>query len=74
MLGKEDTIYKDMIQKTAMHWLEEVASSEEVTVREGAKLTLEYIESLKKQIEILEDKNKLKDTFLKRLKSKQASS
>lgn len=73
MLIKEDHTYQEMIEKSTLKWLEELQQSEEVVNRHGAKLTLEYIEALHKQIKELEEKNRLKDEFLKRMKSKYAS-
>lgn len=70
MYIKEDNTYSEMIEKSVMQWLEETMESEDIVNRNGAKVTLEYIEYLNKQIKALEDKNALKDEFLKRLKSK----
>ena len=70
MFIKEDNTYQDMIEKSTRQWLQETLESEDVVGRHGAKLTLEYIEHLNKKIEELEDKNALKDEFLRRLKQK----
>lgn len=70
MFIKEDNTYQEMIEKSTMQWLEESLESEDVVVRHGAKLTLEYVEQLHKKIKELEDKNALKDEFLRRLKNK----
>lgn len=70
MYIKEDNTYSEMIEKSVMQWLEETMKSEDIVNKNGAKVTLEYIEYLNKQIKALEDKNALKDEFLKRLKSK----
>lgn len=70
MFVREDNTYNDMIEKSTMQWLKETVEGEDVVNRHGAKLTMEYIEHLKKEIKNLEDKNNLKDEFLRRLKSK----
>ena len=59
-----------MIEKSTMKWLEESLESDDVVIRHGAKLTIEYIEHLNGKIKELEDKNKRKDEFLRKLKSK----
>lgn len=70
MFGREDNTYNDMIKKSTMQWLEELVQGEDIVNKHGAKLTKEYIEHLNNKIKELEDKNRLKDEFLKRLKSK----
>lgn len=69
MFIKEDNTYNEMREKSTMQWLEEQLEAEDVVNRHGAKLTIEHIAYLNKKIEELEDKNKLKDEFLKKLKS-----
>ncbi len=70
MFFKEDTTYNDMRYDSMMQWLTEVRDGDDVVNRGGAKLTLEYIDHLMKQIKQLEDKNALKDEFLKKMKQK----
>ncbi|MGL4343561.1 MAG: hypothetical protein ACRCTE_00035 [Cellulosilyticaceae bacterium] len=70
MYIKEDNTYQEMIQKSAHKWLEELTASDDLVNKHGAKLTLEYIAYLDKKIKQLEDNNKLKDEFLRRLKAK----
>ena len=70
MFGREDNTYSEMIEKSTMQWLEEVVAGEDIVNKHGAKLTMEYIGHLNKKIKELEDKNALKDEFLRRLKSK----
>lgn len=67
---KDDNIYSEMRKNSAVQWLTELTSSDDVVNKHGAKLTLEHIEALNKKIKELEDKNALKDEFLKRLKQK----
>lgn len=70
MFTREDNTYQEMIERSTMQWLEQSLESEDLVVRHGAKLTLEYIQQLNKKIKELEDKNALKDEFLRRLKNK----
>lgn len=70
MFGREDNTYNSMIEKSTMQWLEEVVTSEDLVNKHGAKLTIEYIEHLNKRIKDLEDANKLKDEFLRKMKNK----
>lgn len=71
---KEDHTYSEMIEKSVTQWLDETVKGEDIVNKHGAKLTLEYIDYLNKQIKELEDKNNLKDEFLKRLKRKLSQS
>lgn len=70
MFGRPDNTYNDMIENSTMQWLNEVEQGEDIVNKHGAKLTKEYIEQLHRKIKELEDKNALKDEFLRRLKSK----
>jgi polyhydroxyalkanoate synthesis regulator phasin len=53
-----------------MQWLEEMKQHEDLAVRGGVKVTTDYILRLKKQIEVLEEKNQLKDEYMRKLKDK----
>lgn len=68
MFVKEDNIYNETREKSIMQWLDEMSKHKDLAVRDGVKVTRDYIEYLKSQIVILEEKNKLKDRFLKQLK------
>ncbi|MFR2838772.1 MAG: hypothetical protein ACLTBU_06740 [Zhenhengia sp.] len=70
MYFKQDNTYNEMRKNSTMQWLTELLESEDVVNKNGAKLTIEYIEYLNHKIKELEDKNTLKDEFLKKLKSK----
>ena len=48
-----------------------MSEHEDVAVRCGVKLTLEYLEHLKDEIRELKESNELKKTYLKKLKEKQ---
>lgn len=70
MFGREDNTYNEMIKNSTLQWLDELLESDDVVNKNGAKVTIEHIEYLNKRIKELEDKNVLKDEFLKKLKSK----
>ena len=70
MFFREDQTYHQMKQDSAIAWLNQLLTSEDVVNRQGAKVTLEHIESLNKRIKELEDKNTLKDEYLRKLKNK----
>lgn len=70
MFGREDNTYNEMIKNSTLHWLNEVLESDDVVNKNGAKVTIEHIEYLNKKIKELEDKNALKDQFLKKIKGK----
>lgn len=70
MFFKEDNTYNNIRERSIKQWLSEMADHEDVAVRGGVKVTGDYIEDLKKQIAVLEEKNKLKDSYLKKMKSK----
>ncbi|MBP3886163.1 MAG: hypothetical protein J6F30_00705 [Cellulosilyticum sp.] len=70
MFGREDYTYSQMKKDSAIDWLNQLLTSEDVINRHGAKITLDHIETLNRRIKELEDKNALKDQYLKKLKSK----
>lgn len=65
----EDTTFRDIREKSVMQWLDEISDHEDIAVRGGVKVTREYIEALKQQIKNLEDRNRLKDNYLRKLKN-----
>lgn len=69
MFFKEDHTFKDIREKSVYQWLDDIDGHEDLLVRGGVKVTREYIESLKHEIQVLEDKNTLKDNYLRKLKS-----
>ena len=68
MLIKEDKSFDNLREKSVMKWLEDLKTHKDIEVRGGVEITSEYIESLKKKIKQLEDKNLLKDKYLKKIK------
>lgn len=71
MFEIEDNTYNEIREKSVRQWLEEMSEHEDVAVRCGVKVTLEYLEHLKDEIRELEESNELKKTYLKKLKEKQ---
>lgn len=68
MFNKEDNSFNEVRAKSVLQWLDSMVDHSDIEVRGGVKVTKDYISSLKKQIENLEDKNNLKDKYLKKLK------
>ena len=73
MLAKDDTTFNVIREKSLQQWLNEMSSHEDVAVRGGVTLAREYVEYLELKIQKLEQKNKLKDEYLKRMKDKNKS-
>ena len=71
MFEIEDNTYNEIREKSVRQWLEEMSEHEDVAVRCGVKVTLEYLEYLKDEIRELKESNELKKTYLKKLKEKQ---
>jgi polyhydroxyalkanoate synthesis regulator phasin len=70
MFFKEDHTYQDICEKSVMQWLDEMGQHEDLAVRGGVRVTTDYIWRLKKQIAVLEEKNQMKDEYLKKMKKK----
>lgn len=68
MFLKEDNTYNEIREKSIRQWLKEMSEHQDVAVRGGVTVTTDYIDYLKHRIEELEVKNKLKDSYLKKLK------
>lgn len=68
MFGKEDTTYNNLRDKSITQWLDGMSRHDDIEVRGGTRLTKGYIDDLKKKISQLEEKNTLKDKYLKKLK------
>lgn len=67
MFIKEDNTYNEIREKSIRQWLQEMSAHEDVAVRGGVKVTEDYLDYLKGQIQELERKNKLKDEYLKKM-------
>lgn len=69
MFIKEDNTYNDIREKSIRQWLDEMSGHPDLAVRGGVKVTRDYIDYLKQEIKRHEEANKLKDEYLKKLKS-----
>lgn len=67
---REDNTYNDIREKSLMSWLAEVQDTGSYNDACGAKLAVEYIQYLKDKIGFLEEKNRMKDQHLKKIKQK----
>ena len=70
MLENEDKTYDQLREKSISQWLDEISRHDDIVVRGGVKVTKEYLEYLQKKIINLENKNDLKDKYLKKIKLK----
>ena len=67
MFNREDNTYNEIREKSLFQWLDEMEKHEDIAVRGGVKLTREYIQHLKDENKRLEEQNKLKNEYLKKL-------
>lgn len=70
MFTQEDHTYNDICKKSLLQWLEEMEAHEDVAVRGGVKLCRDYMSQLENKIQGLEDENKLKNSYLKKMAGK----
>lgn len=70
MLMQEDNTFNEIREKSIRQWLLEMSTHEDVAVRGGVKVTTDYLDALKKKIQQLEEKNQLKDEYLKKMRAK----
>lgn len=70
MFLPEDNTYNEIREKSLMQWLDEMEKHEDIAVRGGVKLTREYIEHLKSQIDHLKERDELKNEYLKKMAKK----
>lgn len=68
MIFQDDNTYQNVREQSVLEWLKGLKKHEDVSIRGGSKVAYEYILSLKEQIRLLEEKNKLKDEYLKKMK------
>lgn len=68
MFEKEDKTFNNLLENSVNDWLSQISKHDDLAVKGGVKATREYIESLKRQIDRLSDENKLKDSYLKKIK------
>ena len=67
MFNREDNTYNEIREKSLFQWLDEMKKHEDIAVRGGVKLTRQYIQHLKDENKRLEEQNKLKNEYLKKV-------
>lgn len=65
----EDNTYNDIREKSLFQWLDEMEKYDDIAVRGGVKLAREYIQHLKDENRKLEEQNKLKNEYMKKIVS-----
>lgn len=69
MFIPDDTTYNDIREKSLQQWLDEMEKHEDVAVRTGVRLAREYVGYLKEKTVRLEEENRLKNDYLKKIGS-----
>ena len=67
MFNREDNTYNEIREKSLFQWKKKKKKHEDIAVRGGVKLTREYIQHLKDENKRLEEQNKLKNEYLKKV-------
>lgn len=70
MFEKRDLTYRNICERSFQQWLSEMEQHEDLAVRGGVKLARDYVAILEKEKKELEEKNAMKDDFLRKLKKK----
>lgn len=68
MFTREDRTFDNLRENSVKQWLEEMSQHEDLAVRGGVRVTVDYINHLQQEIERLNESNELKKQFLKRMK------
>ncbi len=67
---REDNTFHEIREKSLMSWLKQVRAEGNFEDASGAELAMDYIQFLQDKIVKLEEKNRLKERYLKQLKQK----
>lgn len=70
MWMKEDQTFQNICKKSYEQWLDEMEKHPEAAVHCGVKLARDYMNSLQRKIDYLEQQGKLKDDYLRKMKVK----
>ena len=70
MFTKPDNTFNDIRQKSLEAWLTEMEQHDDIAVRGGVKLCRDYIKHLEDENDKLKQENELKNSYLKKLKSR----
>lgn len=65
----KDNTYNDIREKSLNSWLDEMEQHDDIAVRGGVKLAREYMHYLKEENIRLEDEIKLRNEYLKKMKT-----
>lgn len=68
MFTREDRTFDNLRENSVKQWLEEMSQHEDLAVRGGVRVTVDYINHLQQEIERLKESNELKKQVLKRMK------
>lgn len=68
MYFSEKSEYNSIREKSLEQWLDEMEKHPDVAVRCGVKLCREYVEHLQDEVDKLKEENKLKASYMKKLK------
>lgn len=68
MYFSEKSEYNSIREKSLEQWLDEMEKHPDVAVRCGVKLCREYVEYLQDEVDKLKEENKLKASYMKKLK------
>lgn len=71
MFLQEDNTYNNIRDKSLQQWLDEMSRHEDIAVRGGVKLCREYIQFLKDENKKLQEKNELKNSYLRKMSKRQ---
>ena len=66
MFQIEDNTFRDLREKSLLHWLEDMEKHDDMYVRGGVRLCREYIQSLKDENTRLRQENQLKNEYLRK--------
>ena len=66
----EDNTFNEIREKSLMSWLAQVRAEGNYEDASGAELAMDYIQFLQDKVKKLEEKNRLKERYLKQMKKK----
>ena len=70
IFNREDKTFTNIQDRALAQWLDEMEKHDDVAVRGGVKLARDYVEFLKDEIERLKEENRIKNEYLKKIKSR----
>lgn len=70
MFTRPDNTFNEIRERSMLQWLDEMETHPDVAVRGGVKLTRDYMQHLKDEVERLKSENERKTEYLKKMKLK----